>query len=81
MEQKNLKGDAHYQIITIKTIDGSTIQGKVNISLKNRVSEIFTETSNPFIVMTDVITKESQNKTFIINKSHIVWVEPEEKLE
>ena len=78
MDQKSSKGGTHYKLITVKTIDGSTIQGNVNISLKNRVSEIFTQTSNPFIVMTNVVTKEAKDKTFFINKSHIVWVEPEE---
>ncbi len=78
MDQKNIKGSTNYKRITVKTIDGSTIQGNINISLKNRVSEIFTQTSNPFIVMTDVLTKEATGKTFFINKSHVVWVEPEE---
>ena len=80
MEQQNVDAtkDTYYRMITVKTVDGSTIQGKLNISSKKRVSEIFTQTADPFIVIIDAVTKEAQNKTFFINKSHIVWVEPEE---
>ena len=42
-----------YRDITVRTIDGSTITGKVNIGIKERVSELFTKTDAPFIVMGD----------------------------
>ena len=80
MEQQsaNAAGDTKYSIITVKTVDGSTIRGKLNISSRERVSEVFTQGADPFIVLVDADTKEAQNKTVFVNKSHIVWVEPEE---
>ncbi len=67
-----------YRSITIRTTDGSTINGKVNISPEQRVSDLFTQGGKPFIVMVDVVLKDAVGKTRFINKDHIVWVEPED---
>jgi hypothetical protein len=76
------KGREGYQVkyknITIKTTDGSTVYGKINIGEKERVSDIFTSKKNSFIVLVDVSYKENVGKTMFINKKHIVWAEPEE---
>ena len=73
---ENYKAD--YKNITIKTTDGSTIFGKINIGEKERISDIFTGNKSLFIVMVDVLYKENVGKTMFINKRHIVWAEPEE---
>ena len=73
---ENYKAD--YKNITIKTTDGSTIFGKINIGEKERISDIFTGNKSLFIVMVDVSYKEKVGKTMFINKRHIVWAEPEE---
>ena len=74
-----------YRLVTVRTTDGSTINGKVNISPDQRVSELFTRRDVSFIVMVDVVLKDSAGKTRFgagktqfINKDHIVWVEPED---
>ena len=67
-----------YKSITVRTTDGSTINGKVNISPDQRVSDLFTRRALPFIVMVDVALKDAVGKTRFINKDHIVWVEPED---
>ena len=67
-----------YRSITVRTTDGSTINGKVNISPDQRVSDLFTRRALPFIVMVDVALKDAVGKTRFINKDHIVWVEPED---
>lgn len=66
-----------YKLITVRTSDGSTINGKVNIAAKERVSDLFTKSDTPFIVMVDVVLKDAQGKIRFVNKDHIVWVEPE----
>ncbi len=68
-----------YRIVTIKTTDGSTIQGKVCLSLKDRVSDLFTGSKSPFIVLVDVLSREGTGRTLFVNKDHIVWVEPEDQ--
>jgi hypothetical protein len=67
-----------YKSITVRTIDGSTFNGKVNISPDQRVSDIFTKSDRSFIVMVDVTSIDTSGKTRFINKDHIVWVEPED---
>ena len=67
-----------YRTITVKTTDGSTFQGKVNLTEMQRVSDLFTQSPAPFIVMVDVRHREGEGKTLVVNKNHIIWVEPED---
>jgi hypothetical protein len=69
---------ADYRKITIKTIDGEIIMGKINLASKERVSDIFTKSESPFIVLIDAVSKDVQGKTLFINKGYIIWVEPED---
>jgi hypothetical protein len=78
MEQSSDNYQAEYKQITIRTSDGSTIHGKVNIAEKVRVSDIFTSSEDLFIVMVDVSCEYSFGRTMFVNKRHIVWAEPEE---
>jgi hypothetical protein len=72
------EGHSDYRTVTIMTSDGNTIQGKVNISAMERVSDLFTKSSEPFLVMVDAEFKDVHKKTLFINKDRIIWVEPEE---
>jgi hypothetical protein len=67
-----------YRSITIRTTDGSTMNGRVNISPDARVSDLFTRTDKTFIVMVGVTSADTQGKTRFLNKDHIVWVEPDD---
>jgi hypothetical protein len=69
---------AEYRTISIKTTDGSTIQGKVNIASRERVSDLFTDSGDPFIILVDVTLRNGHGKILFVNKKHIVWVEPED---
>jgi hypothetical protein len=79
MTSKEQAHQTDYRTITIKTSDGSTVQGKVNISPHQRVSELFTLQKGPFVVMIDASYGTVCGKTLFINKEHIVWVEPEDQ--
>lgn len=68
----------NYRSITIKTTDGSTINGKVNLTSQQRVSDFFTKAGSPFLIMVDVVTKDGTGKILFVNKEHIVWAEPED---
>ena len=78
MEKSAEDYQVEYKNITIKTTDGSTIYGQINIGEKERVSDIFTSNKSPFVVMVDVSYKENVGKTIFINKRHIVLAEPDE---
>jgi hypothetical protein len=78
MSDQDAGYNTEYRAITVRTTDGSTINGKINISPDQRVSDLFTRRELPFIVMVDVVLKDAVGKTRFINKDHIVWVEPED---
>ena len=60
-----------------KTLDGSIVEGKVNLGYENRVSDLFTKTDDPFIVVFDASYVGSpKKKVLVLNKQHIVWAEP-----
>jgi hypothetical protein len=68
--------------VTIKMVDGSLVHGKVNVfhdeEVVQRVSDIFTKVSDPFIVVFDVTADGKSGRVLIINKRNIAWVSPEE---
>ena len=67
-----------YRKITIRMTDGTTISGKVNIGIKERVSDLFTKPEKPFIILLNSDHKDDVERVLIINKEHIIWAEPEE---
>ena len=79
MEQRGVRYKTVHRRITIKTTDGSTLIGKVNIGVQERVSDLFTKKESPFIVLFDAEHRGSSEKVFFINKNHIVWAEPDEE--
>jgi len=77
MQPENQTFQTNYKRITVKTIDGSTLYGKVNIAGNSRVSDLFINCKSPFVVLVDASYKDAYGKVFFINKNHIVWVEPD----
>jgi hypothetical protein len=63
--------------VSIKTLEGTVIKGKVNLADENRMSDLFTKTDNPFIVVFDADFLGSPKKrVLVLNKQYIVWAEP-----
>lgn len=79
MEMEDVKGKYKTEVrkIIIKTTDGETMSGKVNIGVKERVSDLFTKEGNQFIVLFDAEHRNTSGKVLFINKDNIVWAEPE----
>jgi hypothetical protein len=78
MGEQKKKYQTEYRSITIRTTDGSTLNGKVNIAPDERVSDLFFRADKPFIVMVEVSSMNTQGKIRFVNKEHIVWVEPDD---
>ena len=78
MEQSKDVYKKEYRGVRIKTTDGATWEGKVNIGIKARVADLFTKTDDPFIVLSDVERKDGTRTVLFVNKNNIVWVEPED---
>jgi len=70
--------------VTIKMVDGSLVQGKVNIyhdeEVVQRVSDIFTKATDPFIVVFDATAEGKSGRVLIMNKNNIAWVSPEDEV-
>jgi len=58
------------------------VHGKVNVyhdeEVVQRVSDIFTKVTDPFIVVFDVTAEGKTGRVLIINKRNIAWVSPED---
>ena len=78
MEVRKDNYKTEYRNITVRTTDGATLMGRINIGIKERVSDLFTKSDNPFIILLNAEHKEGTGKVLIINKNHIVWAEPDE---
>ena len=70
--------------VSIKMVDGSLVHGKVNLlhdeAVVQRVSDIFTKLSDPFIVVFDATAEGKSGRVIILNKRNIAWVLPEDDL-
>jgi hypothetical protein len=68
--------------VTIKLVDGSLVQGKVNLyhdeAVVQRVSDIFTKIDDPFIVVFEATAEGKSGRVLILNKKNVAWVSPED---
>ena len=78
MTDLNPGKNVEYRRVNVKTLDGSVLNGKVNIAANGRASDLFARSDMPFVVMVDVQMEDTVHKTLFVNKDHIVWVEPED---
>jgi hypothetical protein len=64
--------------ISLRTVDGSVIRGKINLENNERVSDVLVNGASPYLIIFDASTSNVDGKVFIVNKQHIIWVEPED---
>ncbi|MCD4718275.1 MAG: hypothetical protein K8S13_00230 [Desulfobacula sp.] len=73
--------------IHIKLIDGSKINGQVNINREpghDRLSDLIATNKEPFLVVFNATTHEDElenllrHRTLFVNKKHIIWATPDE---
>jgi hypothetical protein len=69
--------------VTIKLVDGSLVNGKINLHRSDveigRVSDLFTKIADPFIVVFDATAEGKTGRVLILNKRNIVWIAPEDE--
>lgn len=82
MSVKIISRKLNPRTVVIKMVDGSVVKGKINLhhseAMVQRVSEIFTRVSDPFLVLFDATVEGKPGKVLIINKHNIVWASPED---
>ena len=68
--------------VSIKLVDGSLVKGKINLhhgeAMVQRVSDIFTRVTDPFLVVFDATVEGKAGKVLIVNKHNVVWASPED---
>jgi hypothetical protein len=68
--------------VTIKLVDGSLVNGKINLHRSDldiqRVSDLFTKVDDPFIVVFDATAEGKTGRVLILNKRNIIWIAPED---
>ena len=69
---------SEYRNIIVRTTDGSTVRGRINLGIQERVSDLFTRSEKPFVVVTDASHRDGEGKVLVMNKTNIIWVEPED---
>ncbi len=69
--------------VTIKLVDGSLVNGKINLHRSDvdigRVSDLFTKVKDPFIVIFDATAEGKTGRVLILNKRNIIWIAPEDE--
>lgn len=69
--------------VTIKLVDGSLVNGKINLHRSDvdigRVSDLFTKVKDPFIVVFDATAEGKTGRVLILNKRNIIWIAPEDE--
>jgi len=71
--------EKNYENILLETFDGETLEGNAWLYDKNRLSELFNDTSVYFIVMEDTTDVSGTKKDrLFINKDLIIWAAPRE---
>jgi hypothetical protein len=78
MKKKSSEQMTNYKSVTVKLGDGTILNGKVNVSPERRASDIFTSKEKTFVILVESDSKERSYDTIVVNKSEVVWVEPED---
>ena len=79
--------EVNERIIRLKLVDGTRINGQVNINRDHgydRLSDLVANYREPFLILYNVTVHQDnldnpvKHKTFFINKDNILWAEPDE---
>jgi len=68
--------EVNYRTIIMRIEDGSTLVGKVNIRHRQRLSEIFLDAQEQFIILVDVKHEDNPEPVMFVNKNSIMWAKP-----
>ncbi len=88
MEEKHNKSDVNSRIIRVKLVDGTEINGQVNINRDpgyDRLSDLLGSVHENFLILynttmyyRDGLDNPVKCKTIFINKNHIVYARPDD---
>ena len=67
-----------YRGITVRLVDGTILDGRINIQPHKRLSDFVNSKDKGFVIMIEGSSIDIKEKTVFINKREISWVEPKE---
>ena len=68
--------ERNYKTIMMRIEDGSTLVGKVNIRHRQRLSDIFRDPQEQFIILINAKRRENPKTVMFVNKNSIMWAKP-----
>jgi hypothetical protein len=78
MNQTGTAFSTNYISITVKLVDGTILDGKINILPHKRLSDFVNSRDKDFVVVVEGSSIDIKDKTVFINKNKVAWVEPNE---
>ncbi len=85
-KKNTLDKELNNRIIRLKLVDGSRVNGQININRDqgyDRLSDLVANYREPFLILYNVTVHQKdidnpvKHKTLFINKDHIIWAEPD----
>ena len=77
----SLKVPVNNRSIKLKTVDGTVVQGYVNIASEaepmDRPSDYLIRGQSPFLLVSQATIEGKMVEAVLVNKQHIVWAIPE----
>jgi hypothetical protein len=70
--------ERNYKTIMMRIEDGSTLVGQVNIGYRKRLSDIFRDPQEQFIILINARRRDNPETVIFVNKRSIMWAEPRE---
>jgi hypothetical protein len=64
--------------VSIKLVDGSVVNGTVNIGRSRRLSDFFNKYDSTFLVLFEVTVDAQNYEVLFVSRQHILWAKPED---
>lgn len=86
-KNKSINKKIKDRIIRLKLVEGTLINGQININRENgynRLSDLVSSNQEPFLILFNATLYDNttenpvKHKTLFVNKNHILWAEPDE---
>jgi hypothetical protein len=74
----SMQYEVNYKNITVKTIDGSMIAGKVNIQNFPRLSDMLKHSVDNYLTIASEKGAHESEQITIVNKQYIIWAKAED---
>lgn len=64
--------------VSVKLVDGTVVNGTVNIGRSRRLSDFFNKYDAAFLVLFEASSDARNYEVLFVNRQHILWAKPED---